>query len=396
MSWAETRKINSDLHTPMNIASLINHIDLVGSQYVGRSDIILTKEILNSSALYSHAIAMSVVGYDIWQYIANSSGRVGMDIIEAFNVESSILPSITTTGGLLANSQALWDVSRNPKASQTILYNPEVFASLLNSAGFMSGLLGSSLAMMQLHSLTAMPDIAPIKKIRAGATGFAEMHNASNLVKLGTIGAGSYTVPAGVHTITAVCISGGGSGGGTGQPGQAGGDGGGAGGIPLAASANGGSAGGAGGGCGSNAYGGAGGGGAYRIHTIDVTPGQVIPFTVGGANTASRFGTSVGAIFKTDQDLILPNISTGGSNGNPAGGGGGGYGGGNGGQGRTTYGVGGIGGLTYGTSGGGTGGGTNGGGGGGGYGGGGGGTYNASSTGGQGIIALYLGRDTLA
>lgn len=57
MSWAEVKKLNSDLSTPLNLAALINHIDLVGSSYVGYGDIPLTVEILSGDTVYAHQIA---------------------------------------------------------------------------------------------------------------------------------------------------------------------------------------------------------------------------------------------------------------------------------------------------------------------------------------------------
>lgn len=400
MSWAEVKKINSDLTTPINIANLINHIDVAGSAYVGRYDLDIMKEILRSNGMYSHEIATSVVSYDFWEYVLNSSASVGNDINQAFGIGSGVLPSINTVGQLLVSPEALWEIGRHYKSSQSLIYYPDGLAALSNCAGFMSGLLGSHLGMTRLHSKTKDGGLLPVHKIRSGATGFAEMHNASNLVTLTTVGSGNYVVPAGVETITAICISGGGSGAGGNTSGGNGGDGGGLGGTNAATSTGGQSAGGNGGD--GATYGGGGGGGAYRIHTIPVTVGQVIPYTVGAGGRAgakngdaSRFGDSIGTIMNGNQAYVFPAVSTGGGHGNPGGGGAGGFGGGNGVLGRPSLGVGGVGGLTYGAGGGGSASnGGQGGGGGGGYGGGGGGMTTLYN-GGQGIIALHLGRSVL-
>ena len=39
MSWAEVKKINSDLSTPLNILATIQHIDMVGTNYIGYGDV---------------------------------------------------------------------------------------------------------------------------------------------------------------------------------------------------------------------------------------------------------------------------------------------------------------------------------------------------------------------
>lgn len=59
MSWAEVKKLNSDLSTPLNIANLINHIDLIGSSYLGSAD--TSVEICKTNAILEHSIARQVI-----------------------------------------------------------------------------------------------------------------------------------------------------------------------------------------------------------------------------------------------------------------------------------------------------------------------------------------------
>ena len=54
-----SKKINSDLSTPLNIASLINHIDMIGSSYTGSKTELI--DILNTNGIYNHEIALGVV-----------------------------------------------------------------------------------------------------------------------------------------------------------------------------------------------------------------------------------------------------------------------------------------------------------------------------------------------
>ncbi len=110
-----------------------------------------------------------------------------------------------------------------------------------------------------------------------------------------TTGAGSFTVPCGVTSLTVECWGGGGAGGGTtSNPGAGGG----------------------------------GGGGAYVINTITVTPGQVINYTVGagGATGTGNGGNGGNTTFSTltanggSGGLSFANGGTGGTGGTGSGG----------------------------------------------------------------------------
>lgn len=419
MSWAEVYKINSDFNTPINIASLINHIDIVGDTYTGANDISMTEMLLRYNYLYNHKIALYIVSKSYWDTMFNSTSGVGRSINSVFGLNNVALDSLQTISQVLSNPYAVFDIAKNTNAIQSMLILPSVFNQFVQVSGFTSGILNNLNTMTSIISRTDDTSLLPIKQIRTSSTAFSEL--ATNSILLSAVGSNTYVVPDGVNVITAVCISGGGGGGGgtsSYTPGSFGGIGG---------------AGGGGGGNGgnNNAYGAGGGGGSgsYKIHSIPVTKEQLIPYTVGaggiGGKTASAtggiggtslFGDVIGKSFKTNQDHIIPTISTGGNastggfsaNGGNApqgvGGGGGGGGGGGNGQKSNEYGSGsaGVGGLTYGNGGGGLVGTTSLpqlGGGGGGYGGGGGGGtgYGAGfgGDGGQGIIVLYLGRSEL-
>lgn len=412
MSWGEVKKINSDLSTPLNILNLICRIDLCGNNYEGMNDIDTTKELLNSNILYSHPVALEIVSYNFWNYVINNSTQAGKDINEAFKMNSSILPTYNTWSTLSANANAMWEIGRNVKCGVSNYYSVTYFNTILNYSGTMSGILGNSVLMDIILKDTTNPKYLPIVKIRANTVSFNEMHNSSNLVKITTVGSGNYSVPSNVNNLLVTTICGGG-GGGKGS---------------VLAGSGGGSNGGSGGGF-TTLCGGGGGAGGYNIFTIKPSPSQIIPYTVGAGGIANTQGgvtsfnsvTTIRTIPSHIQDYYLPTLSSGGGIGSIApsgltinggngsgsstsrrgGNGGGGYGGGNGtevngwsGYGGGGYGGGGggscdasvglsgfygIGGLTYGTGGGGIGGST-----------------SVGGVGGQGIIALYLGRSTLA
>ena len=406
MSWAEVKKINSDLTTPINVANTINHIDMVGSSYSGHYNIEISKEILSTNSVYAHPIALSVTSDYFWDYILNLSSGVGEIINSVFSMNDNVIKSHQTINSIQSDSESMWKIGRNVKTSLSILHSSaNIIPELINSAGFINGVLGNEVA---TQAIVNQDSKTTIRGLRSSNVAFDELHNASNLVLL-TSGSGNYIVPSGVNNIIAICIGGGGGGG---SPGGRGGNGGNNGGV---------------GGTGVTGAGG-GGGGGYQIQRISVVEGQSIPYSIGVGGSAgggdggtSTFGDKIGINYSKDQTKIIPNISTGGASGFGAvgtggsgggdggsttnalgGGGGGGFGGGNGvtstysqgGAGGGGYGGGGGGGLSSTTSGayaGGTGGRT--------YGTGGGGgirtSGSAGGVGGSGIIALYLGRTTI-
>jgi hypothetical protein len=391
MSWAEVKKINSDLTTPINIADLINHIDLVGPSYIGYSNLDTTKQILNANGLYSHRVALDNVSDNFWNYILNYSTTVGLDLDDAFKLQNSTIRALTTVAQVLGNPTHAQFIGKNTKAMLSLMHSA-YFQIVINYAGMITGLLSNALSVAHILDYTRDQVMLPVVKIRAATTCFNEMHNATNLVKLTTVGAGTYVVPDGVYSLLVITMSGGGCGN-VNATGGNGGGGGGAGGVK------------------GGTDGGGGGGGAYAVRLMEVTPNQNISYVVGaGGTTASRNGVATtfnsigGTIIKGDQRYTIPNLGDGGGGldggaGDSTGRGGDGGGGVGGGNGATGYRGTRIGGTTYGTIGGGSSEGVNFHGSGGvGFGGGGGGSrsgYGSGGAGGQGAIALYLGKPNL-
>lgn len=412
MSWAEVSKINNDFSMPINLAMLINHIDLIGNDYNPLLDFENTKSLLGAEVTYSHKIASSILSKGFWDYVLNGgSTNVGRDINQAFKIGRTDFEQYSTVADLFGEPERAFTVAKYGGRSALV---SSFLSNLLDYNGFVSGMLSTYRNTLMLYNSIKDESILPINAIRNSTIAFEELHSSEQLVLLDTVGEGTYVIPDGVTSILVAAISGGGGGakGGVDAKAGDGGDGGGTGGTYVK----------------NINYASGGGGGAYRMHVVQVSPGQSYPYVVGDGGEAatngeaSRFNDIQGERF-IEQKYVLPNSSTGGSGldaasgaaggnggdtyslgyGGYGGGGGGGYGGGNGTEATNSQAVG-KGGLTYGDGGGGiSGGGFNtsylGGGGGGGYGGGGGGsTANASTSaeagkGGQGIIALYLGRE---
>lgn len=414
MSWAEVSKINNDFTTPLNVLNLINHIDMIGSAYNPQLDIDSTKDMLGRETIYSHSVANAILSKGFWDYVLNGgSTNVGRDINQAFRIGRDDFEQYTTVTDLFGEPERVFTIAKYGGRSALM---SSFFSDLVEYNGFVSGLISTYKNANMLFNNIANNSILPIKAIRESTLAFAELNHSNNLVLLETVGEGTYTVPNDVNCIMVAAISGGGGGqkGGVDAKAGDGGDGGGIGGKHL-----------------SNAgYAGGGGGGAYRMHVLKTTPNTVIPYVVGDGGEAgndgiaSRVNNIQGKRFIAQEHVIptssdagayqsayetAPQSGSEGGNGaskksNNGGGcsGGGGFGGGNGEGDPSLYHhkKGGTGGLTYGNAGGGgVGGGQKSylaGGGGGGYGGGGGGGGNtnlAGGKGGQGIIALYLGRE---
>ena len=230
MSWAEVKKINSDLTTPLNLLTLLNHIDLIGSEFDPTADLDLMSALASTNALYTHTVAVDIVLNGVWDVVFNGSHDVGKLLNTVLKIGNPILDSYNTLSQI--TDQHIWyDIANNPNLIPMLKYtrgNSNMYFSELLSAnpqGMMAGLLSNKDKMQELIDTTTDINFLPIKAIRNSTQAFSYMHDSSNIVELTTIGSGIYTVPTGIKTITAVCISGGGAGGGYGGGGGGGGGG---------------------------------------------------------------------------------------------------------------------------------------------------------------------------
>ena len=107
MSWAEVKKINSNMMMPLDVQALLNHVDLVGDSYNPLGDINQMLSAMNYNSLYSSNVCTYVFGRAFWDYILNLSVGAGSAIGRAFGISSSSLTACNTWSQVLASTTAV-------------------------------------------------------------------------------------------------------------------------------------------------------------------------------------------------------------------------------------------------------------------------------------------------
>ena len=387
MSWAEVKKINSNLMMPLDMQALFNHVDLVGGSYNPLSDTDQMLSAMNYDSLYGSNVCTYVFGRAFWDYILNLSVGAGSAIGRAFGISSSSLIACNTWSQVLASTAAVSTLRTKANFFSSMVYVDSATMETIAGTGQLIGTRNTGL----VETFQRFPELMS-NQIRDTALATSFINNA---VSVGTFFAArttsTFTPTSDMSKAVLVAVA----------PGKS------------AESTVGGE------------------GGAYTQKLVNLSNSTPLDITISTSETScSQLGIAMpaggGAAAATtpDQGTKLIKVSKHGDNGQTANtGGGGGYGGGNGGNGgggsSNVTGRGGIGsaqlpnvegtgGSGSGTSstnmgqagvGGGGGGGYSsstayGGGGGGGYGGGGGGyyrgNYGAGGGGGSGFILLLV------
>lgn len=107
MSWAEVKKINSNMMMPLDMQALFNHVDLVGDSYNPLSDIDQMLSAMNYNSLYGSNVCTYVFGRAFWDYILNLSTGAGSAIGRAYGINSSSLIACNTWAQVLTSTAAL-------------------------------------------------------------------------------------------------------------------------------------------------------------------------------------------------------------------------------------------------------------------------------------------------
>ena len=125
MSWAEVKKLNSDLSTPLNILATIQHIDMVGENYVGYGDLKGTADILATDALYNHMIAKTILGD-----LVSSQNTVALAVAENDMALQRILVDVdikmSMASAIADYSDVALAVAENDMALQKILADADI------------------------------------------------------------------------------------------------------------------------------------------------------------------------------------------------------------------------------------------------------------------------------
>lgn len=130
MSWAEVKKINSDLGTPLNITLALNQMDLIGNAYVGTNNTELMKLLMSDNETYSHSVATSVVGEYFWDYVMNMSSGAGQLISDVFGLS---MAQYNTLSDLIASPTDSVLFINTEKIRTTIVYNTTALSLLMNT-----------------------------------------------------------------------------------------------------------------------------------------------------------------------------------------------------------------------------------------------------------------------
>ena len=156
MSWAEVKKLNSDLSTPLNIASLINHIDMIGSSYTGNPSEAV--ELMKSNALYSHDIAKNVV-----YGLSKTSGATATAMAEYCETK---LSASTGVGEWLAFIGNIEDATLIACDDMTAIAASETaMAAVIASETAMTAVANSETAMTAVFGTNSTPNYMTREKI---------------------------------------------------------------------------------------------------------------------------------------------------------------------------------------------------------------------------------------
>lgn len=107
MSWAEVKKINSNMMMPLDMQALLNHVDLVGDSYNPLFDIDQMLSAMNYDSLYGSNVCTYVFGRAFWDYILNLSTGAGSAIGRAYGINSSSLIACNTWAQVLTSTAAM-------------------------------------------------------------------------------------------------------------------------------------------------------------------------------------------------------------------------------------------------------------------------------------------------
>lgn len=212
MSWAEVKKINSDLSTPLDTLSKIQHINLIGNSYVPTTEDAIS--ILKHSSVYSNPIALSVVSSVFWQNLYYAQNNVGNYISSAFSISNSALSGVSTFSQLLNSAEAMFELGNSYGVYRSVLSTNNVYDTLLNTSNspYVRGMMYNPTVFQDAFLVSANnPKILSAYRIRNIENSLNAVRSATTLY---TSGSGSYTFSNDVSGAFVVCIGGGGGGGG--------------------------------------------------------------------------------------------------------------------------------------------------------------------------------------
>lgn len=160
MSWAKVYKINSNFTIPLNVAHLIDHVDLIGDRFNAAEDLESAYSMSSSKYLYNHKIAATIVVNQLFRSVMGATTGVGTFLHKAFGIPSTLTSSISSWSNVSSlsfqNKRAIF--SDDKLTSFLMNYaEPDVFQFLMG-VGAIAGVRANNALMTKVVDVAATAD----------------------------------------------------------------------------------------------------------------------------------------------------------------------------------------------------------------------------------------------
>lgn len=107
MSWAEVKKINSDLTTPLDVRMALDRISWMGSSAINSFDMDMIYRMIQSNAFYTNEFAMNIITPYFFDYLFSKEENVGNVLNKAFLLGIDSADNCPTWNDCLLNQELL-------------------------------------------------------------------------------------------------------------------------------------------------------------------------------------------------------------------------------------------------------------------------------------------------
>lgn len=202
MSWAEVKKINSNMMMPLDMQALLNHVDLVGDSYNPLSDIDQMLSAMNYDSLYGSEICAYVFGRAFWDYVINSNTNVGKTIGRAFSIQDPVLLICNSWTQVLDSETALASLRPHRNFFASMQYVDKSVMEAIDGTGQLVTTRNPGLV-NAIGTYPALSDALQDTHITSEL--IANALNANTFFAARTTT--NYTVPAGVSGATLIAVA---------------------------------------------------------------------------------------------------------------------------------------------------------------------------------------------
>lgn len=206
MSWAEVKKINDDMTTPLDILAGINNIALIGTGFNPLSDLDYTAKLTKSSKLYVNTAAMGAIWQQVYNNIFTRPSEVGSILSQLLWLNDATLEAIGTWSEVLASTYCVDLLGNDDKFCKSVWDSGFTLSYIASKFFATSSRLGRKLFLYQYPiSATATID-AYIQNNTIYTALLAD--TAAQFVERATF---SYTIPTGTEKLLVIAIGAGGN-----------------------------------------------------------------------------------------------------------------------------------------------------------------------------------------